>query len=50
MNDKTYGYQRRDNTDSIVSSSISDWAIHFKSGTKSEYVIIDLQNTGKIDY
>ena len=50
MNDKTYGYERRDNTDFIVSSGISDWAIHFKSGTKSEYVIIDLQNTGKIDH
>lgn len=50
MNDKTYGYERRDNTDFIVSSGISDWAIHFKSGTKSEYVIINLQNTGKIDH
>ncbi len=42
MNDKTYGWERRDNTDFIVSSGISDWAIHFKSGTRSEYVIIDV--------
>lgn len=42
MSDKTYGYERRENSDFIVSSGISDWAIHFKTGTKSEYVIINI--------
>lgn len=42
INDKTYGYERREQTDFIVTSGISDWAIRFKTGTQSEYVIIDL--------
>ena len=42
INDKTYGYERRNNTDFIVTSGIADWAIAFKTGTKSEYVIIDV--------
>lgn len=41
-NDKTYGYERRNGTDFIVTSGISDWEILFKTGTKSEYVIIDV--------
>ena len=45
MNDKTYGYERRNDTDFIVTSGISDWELKFKTGTKSEYVIIDI--TGK---
>ena len=44
INDKTYGYERRGKTDFIVTSGISDWAIRFKTGTKSEYLIIDLEN------
>ena len=44
INDKTYGYERRGRTDFIVTSGISDWALRFKTGTKSEYVIIDLEN------
>ena len=43
INDRTYGYERRKGTDFIVTSGISDWAILFKTGTKSEYVIIDLE-------
>lgn len=42
INDKTYGYERRGQTDFIVTSGISDWTIRFKTGTQSEYVIIDL--------
>ena len=42
-NNKIYGYERRDKTDFIVTSGISDWAIKFKTGTKSEYVVIDLK-------
>ncbi|QFJ55400.1 metallophosphoesterase [Pseudobutyrivibrio xylanivorans] len=41
-NDATYGYERRENTDFIVTSGISDWALKFKTGTRSEYVIIDI--------
>ncbi|MCR5657333.1 MAG: metallophosphoesterase [Butyrivibrio sp.] len=42
INDRTYGYERRNNTDFIVTSGISDWAIDFKTGTRSEYVIINV--------
>jgi len=41
-NDRDYGYERRDNTDFIVTSGISDWELWFKTGVRSEYVIIDL--------
>ena len=41
-NDRTYGYERRNGTDFIVTSGISDWAVHFKTGTRTEYVIITL--------
>ncbi len=40
--DSVYGYTRRENTDFIVTSGISDWAIKFKTGCISEYVIIDI--------
>ncbi len=42
INDRTYGYERRNHTDFIVTSGIADWAIQFKTGTKSEYVMIDI--------
>lgn len=42
INDRTYGYENRKGTDFIVTSGISDWEIKFKTGTKSEYVMIDL--------
>ena len=42
MNDMTYGHKRIENTDFVVTSGISDWAFWFKTGTKSEYVIIEL--------
>lgn len=41
--DNVYGLERRGNTDFIVTSGISDWAIQFKTGCWSEYVIIDIQ-------
>lgn len=40
--DKIYGLEKRSNTDFIVTSGISDWAIDFKTGCKSEFVIIDI--------
>ena len=42
-NDRTYGYEKRKDTEFIVSSGISSWAIKFKTGTKSEYVVINIQ-------
>lgn len=41
--DNVYGLQRRESTDFIVSSGISDWELQFKTGCRSEYVIIDIQ-------
>ena len=41
--DKIYGYEKRDNTNFIVTSGISDWAIKFKTGCKSEYLLIDIE-------
>ena len=42
-NDKTYGYEKRGNTNFIVSSGISDWAIDFKTGCISEIVVINVK-------
>ncbi len=42
-NDLIYGHEKRDETNFIVTSGISDWAIKFKTGTKSEYVMIDIK-------
>ena len=44
--DNTYGYENRNGTDFIVTSGISDWDIQFKTGTRSEYVIIDIAAAG----
>jgi len=41
-NNLTYGHENRNGTDFIVTSGVSDWALHFKTGTRSEYVIITL--------
>ena len=43
INDRTYGHEKRNNTDFIVTSGISDWAVKFKTGTKSEFVIVDVE-------
>ena len=40
MLDRVYGYENRKGTDFIVTSGIADWEIKFKTGTRSEYVII----------
>ncbi len=42
INDSTYGYKRIKNTDFIVTSGIADWEVYFKTGTRSEYVIISV--------
>ena len=44
-NDQSYGYEKRNNTEFIVSSGISSWALKFKTGTFSEYVIINVKNS-----
>ncbi len=41
--DRVYGYEQRENTNFIVTSGISDWAIKFKTGCKSEYLMIDIE-------
>ena len=41
-NDFTYGRTSRADTEFIVTSGLSGWAIPFKTGTFSEYVVIDL--------
>ena len=43
-NDATYGYERIEDTDFIVTSGISDWAIDFKTGCRSEYVLIEVKD------
>lgn len=42
-NDKTYGLEKREHTNFIVTSGISDWAIKFKTGCRSEYVVINIK-------
>lgn len=44
-NEKTYGLIKRQNTNFIVTSGISDWAIKFKTGCKSEYVVVDIKGS-----
>ncbi len=41
-NDRVYGTEFRDDTTFVVTSGISGWAIPFKTGCISEYVIIDI--------
>ncbi len=41
-NDNVRGHERRGNTDFIVTDGISDWAVKFKTGCKSEFNIIDI--------
>ncbi len=42
-NDEYYGLKKIENTNFIVNSGISDWAIDFKTGTNSEIGIIDIK-------
>ena len=41
--DCVYGYEKRGNTNFIVTSGIADWAIKFKTGCKSEYLLISIE-------
>ena len=43
LDDKSYGMEKRGNTSFVVTSGISDWVIQFKTGCRSEYVVIDIQ-------
>ena len=43
-NDAVYGAKTIDNTEFIVTSGISGWAIPFKTGCISEYVVMDVTN------
>ena len=45
-NDAVYGVETRGDTAFVVTSGISGWAIPFKTGTISEYVVIDIQKNG----
>lgn len=40
-----YGYERRIDTDFIVSSGMGSWAFLFKTGCFSEYTVIDVKST-----
>ena len=42
VDDKSYGLESRGSTSFIVTSGISDWAIQFKTGCRSEYVVVDV--------
>ena len=42
IDDEFYGLHKRGNTNYIVTSGMSDWAVDFKTGTFSEYVIINI--------
>ena len=44
-NDRTYGTEQRDGTTFVVTSGVSGWAIPFKTGTFSEYVIIEVNES-----
>ena len=41
-NDEFYGLHKRGNTSFIVNSGMSNWALFFKTGTHSEYTVIDI--------
>ena len=42
--DNRYGHEVRQGTDFIVTSGISDWELRFKTGARSEYVIITVES------
>lgn len=45
-NDRAYGLETRGQTTFIVSSGISGWGIPIKTGTYSEFCVIDLRKAG----
>lgn len=42
-NDQIYGLEKDGSTDFLVTSGISDWVIKFKTGCRSEFVVIDIE-------
>ncbi len=44
--DRVYGHEKRGSADFIVTSGISNWALKFKTGTRSEYVVINIKGAG----
>ena len=44
-NEEYYGLHKRGNTTFIVNSGMSNWAMSFKTGTKSEYSVITIRST-----
>lgn len=44
-NDGYYGYERRKNTDFIITSGIGNWKIKFKTGCLAEYIVVDIKKT-----
>lgn len=42
-NDRSYGTEVRGGTQFLVTSGISGWGVPFKTGTISEYVVIDIE-------
>ena len=42
--DKIYGHEKRNQTDFIVTSGLSDWAIKFKTGCQSEFVTVNIKS------
>lgn len=44
-NDAIYGVTKRGDTSFVVTSGISGWAIPFKTGTFSEFVVIDIMKS-----
>lgn len=43
-NDRVYGHENRNGTDFIVTSGISGWAIPFKTGAISEFIVTDISS------
>lgn len=41
-NDKTYGYEKRTDTNFVVTSGIADWELKFKTGCKSEIFVVNI--------
>lgn len=43
-NNNVRGHEKRGNTDFIVTDGISDWAVEFRTGCKSEFNLIDVSS------
>ena len=49
VNEEYKGLHVKGNTTFIVNTGISDWKTSFKTGTKSEYVIVNIRSTYEKD-